>query len=56
MLPRSRSCPPGPRPCPCPLVCSYEDAPLGMEAIRRAGFLKAVLVTQHPCYPKLQLE
>eukprot|EP00887_Chlorella_sp_A99_P001847 scaffold19.g1847.t1 len=31
----------------------YEDAPLGMEAIRRAGFLKAILVTEIPGYPKL---
>lgn len=40
-----------------PALCvGYEDAPLGMEAIRRAGFFKAILVTEHPRYPKLQLE
>ncbi|KAI7835561.1 hypothetical protein COHA_010540 [Chlorella ohadii] len=31
----------------------YEDAPLGMQAIKAAGFLKAVDVTQMPGYPKL---
>ncbi|EFN56010.1 hypothetical protein CHLNCDRAFT_59667 [Chlorella variabilis] len=37
-----------------PKFCvGYEDAPLGMEAIKRAGFLLAVDVTQMPGYPKL---
>lgn len=31
----------------------YEDAPLGMEAIKRAGFLAAIDVTQWEGYPKL---
>ena len=39
------------RPPACP---RYEDAPLGMEAIKRAGFLKAVDVTLMPGYPKLE--
>lgn len=34
--------------------CGYEDAPLGMEAIRAAGFLLAVDVTAMPGYPALQ--
>jgi beta-phosphoglucomutase-like phosphatase (HAD superfamily) len=35
------------------LPCRYEDAPLGMQAIKAAGFLKAVDVTKMPGYPKL---
>ncbi|PSC69561.1 Fructose-1-phosphate phosphatase [Micractinium conductrix] len=31
----------------------YEDAPLGMQAIKAAGFLQAVDVTLLPAYPKL---
>ncbi|KAI3437755.1 hypothetical protein D9Q98_000203 [Chlorella vulgaris] len=31
----------------------YEDAPLGMQAIKAAGFLKAVDVTLMPEYPQL---
>lgn len=31
----------------------YEDAPLGMEAIKNAGFLKAIDVTEWEGYPKL---
>ncbi|KAL6769045.1 hypothetical protein ACKKBF_B17270 [Auxenochlorella protothecoides x Auxenochlorella symbiontica] len=33
----------------------YEDAPLGMESIRRAGFLAAVDVTKIPGYPTLDI-
>lgn len=35
------------------LCCRYEDAPLGMQAIKAAGFLKAVDVTLMPEYPQL---
>lgn len=38
---------------PAELCVGYEDACLGMEAIKRAGFLKAVDVTVMPGYPKL---
>jgi hypothetical protein len=31
----------------------YEDAPLGMESIRRAGFLAAIDVTALEGYPRL---
>ena len=31
----------------------YEDAPMGMEAIKRAGFLQAIDVTSWHGYPKL---
>ena len=31
----------------------YEDAPLGMEAIKRAGFLAGINVTEWEGYPKL---
>lgn len=47
----------GSRPCTEPMhglpSCRYEDAPLGMQAIKAAGFLKAVDVTKMPGYPKL---
>ena len=37
-----------------PSACvGYEDAALGMEAIRAAGFLLAVDVTTMPGYPRL---
>lgn len=35
-----------------PRLCvGFEDAPMGMEAIRRAGFLQAIDVTQYSWYP-----
>jgi len=34
-------------------LCRYEDAVLGMEAIMKAGFLKAIDVTELEGYPKL---
>lgn len=37
-----------------PAFCvGYEDAPLGMEAIHNAGFMKAIDVTKLEGYPKL---
>ena len=37
-----------------PAFCvGFEDAPMGMEAIKRAGFLDAIDVTKYPWYPKV---
>ena len=35
------------------LCVGFEDAPMGMEAIRRAGFLQAIDVTAYPWYPRV---
>ena len=35
------------------LCAGFEDAPMGMEAIRRAGFLQAIDVTKYPWYPRI---
>lgn len=37
-----------------PKFCvGYEDAPLGMEAIEKAGFMKAINVTLFDEYPSI---